>query len=366
MVSAAPRRERERPHSGSRLVLGVVAALALAASPVAAAEPPASPPSTKEQVLTLYNQGKELLDAGKTAEACQAFESAKRLDFTAINLILRLGDCYERLGRTASAYSQYQQAASIAAAARDARQSTAEERVAAVGPLLARLAVAVAPGSTGAVGSVGAPGVVVVVVVRRNGEIVVGEKLDGKPVLVDPGHYTFEAAATGKKTWTATREIVPGASVIVDIPALEAIVVAAPRAPIPSPEGTASTRRTVGLALGGVGLVGLGVGAAFGVKALSNLAASKADGHCNASSFCDDVGFQLRQDARDAATVSTVTLALGATAAVVGAVLWLTAPAGPKGPARARASSSRSPLSQVMAGVVGDTNSGSVSLRGAF
>lgn len=363
-MSAAPRRERARPHSGGRLVLGVVAALALAASPVAAAEPPASPPSTKEQVLTLYNQGKELLDAGKTAEACQAFESAKRLDFTAINLILRLGDCYERLGRTASAYSQYQQAASIAAAARDARQSTAEERVAAVEPLLARLAVAVTPGSTGAVGSVGAPGVVVVV--RRNGEIVVGEKLDGKPALVDPGHYTFEAAATGKKTWTATREIVPGASVIVDVPALAAIVVAAPRAPIPSPEGTASTRRTVGLALGGVGLVGLGVGAAFGVKALSNLAASKADNHCDASSVCDDVGFQLRQDARDAATVSTVTLALGATAVVVGAVLWLTAPAGPKGPARARVSSSRSPLSQVMAGVVGDTNSGSVWLRGAF
>ncbi|MFS8068664.1 MAG: tetratricopeptide repeat protein, partial [Byssovorax sp.] len=213
-MSAAPRRERVRPRSGGRLV--VVVALALAASPVAAAEPPASPPSTKEQVLTLYNQGKELLDAGKTAEACQAFESAKRLDFTAINLILRLGDCYERLGRTASAYSQYQQAASIAAAAKDARQSTAEERVAAVAPLLARLAVAVAPGSTGAAS----------VVVRRNGEIVVGEKLDGKPVPVDPGHYTFEAAATGKKTWTATREIVPGASVVVDVPALEAIVVA--------------------------------------------------------------------------------------------------------------------------------------------
>jgi hypothetical protein len=361
VVSAAPRLERARPFRRGRLVLGVVAALALAASPVAAAEPPASPPSTKEQVLTLYNQGKELLDAGKTAEACQAFESAKRLDFTAINLILRLGDCYERLGRTASAYSQYQQAASIAAAAKDARQSTAEERVAAVEPLLARLAVAVAPGTAGSAGAA-------VVVVRRNGEVVVGEKLDGKPVPVDPGHYTFEAAATGKKTWTATREIAPGASVIVDVPALEAIVVAAPRAPISisSPEGTASTRRTVGLALGGVGLVGLGVGAAFGVKALSNLAASKADGHCDASSFCDDVGFQLRNEARDAATISTVTLALGATAAVVGAVLWLTAPAGPKAPARARASSSRSPLSRVMASVGGDTNSGSVWLRGAF
>ena len=363
MVSVAPRRERARPHSGGRLVLGVVAAMALAASPAAAADPPAAPASaasaasTKEQVLTLYNQGKELLDAGKTAEACQAFESAKRLDFTAINLILRLGDCYERLGRTASAYSQYQQAASVAAAAKDARQSTAEERVAAVEPLLARLAVTLAPGYVGAAGAL---------VVRRNGEIVVGEKLDGKPVPVDPGRYTFEASATGKKTWTATREITPGASVIVDVAALEAIVIAAPRASIPVPESTSSARRTIGLALGGVGLVGLGVGAVFGVKALTNLADSKADGHCDAESFCDDEGFQLRHDARDAATISTVTLALGATAAVAGALLWLTAPAGPKAPARARASSSRSPFSRVMAGAAGDDHSGSVWLRGAF
>lgn len=318
--------------------------------------------STKEQVLTLYNQGKELLDAGKTAEACQAFESAKRLDFTAINLILRLGDCYERLGRTASAYSQYQQAASVAAAAKDARQSTAEERVAAVEPRLARLAVVLAPGYISSVGSAGPASVVV----RRDGEIVAGDKLDGKPAPVDPGSYTFEAAAPGKKTWTATREITPGASVIVDIPALEAIVIAAPRAPLAIPEGTSSARRTIGIALGGVGLLGLGVGAAFGVKALTNLADSKADGHCDAQSFCDDEGFQLRHDARDAATISTVTLALGATAAVAGAILWLTAPAGPKAPARARASSSRSPLTQVMAGAVGDDHSGSVWLRGAF
>jgi hypothetical protein len=363
MVIEATRRERQRPLRRGRLVLGAVAALALAASPVAAADPPpvsttatASTASTKEQVLTLYNQGKELLDAGKTAEACQAFESAKRLDFTAFNLILRLGDCYERLGKTASAYSQYQQAASVAAAAKDARQITAEERIAAVEPLLARLAVNLAPGAAG-------------VVVRRNGEVLGGEKLDGKSAPVDPGSYTFEAAATGKKTWSTTRVIAPGASVIIDVPALETIVIAAPRAAaLSSPEAPSSARRTIGLALGGVGLVGLGVGAAFGVKALANLAASKADGHCDAESYCDDEGFQLRHDARDAGMISTVTLALGATAAVAGAILWLTAPAGPRAPARARASSStpRFPLTHVTAGAVSDAHSGSVWLRGAF
>ena len=334
-------------------MLGLVAAATLSASPVAAADPPAAgSSSTKEQVLALYNHGKELLDAGKTAEACQAFDSATHLDSTAINLILRLGDCYERLGRTASAYSQYQQAASVAAAAKDARRGAAEERVAAVEPHLARLSVALAPGSAG-------------VTVRRNGEIVAAVEL-GKLAPVDPGRFTFEATAAGKKTWTTSREIAPGASVAVEIPTLEPIV--APTLPGPAlvPEGSPSPRSAIGIALGGVGLVGLGVGVGFGVKALSNLSASKAEGHCDASSVCDDVGFQLRREAQDAGAISTVTLALGATAAVVGAVLWLTAPAGAKAPVKAPASTSFSHLSQLSAGASGDAHNGGVWLRGAF
>lgn len=332
-------------------MLGLVAAATLAASPAAAADPPASA-STKEQVLALYNQGKELLDAGKTTEACQAFESAKRLDSAAINLILRLGDCYERLGRTASAYSQYQQAASVAAAAKDARRAVAEERVAAMAPRLARVSVALAPGSAG-------------VTVRRNGEILAAVDL-GKLAPVDPGRSTFEATAAGKKAWTTAREIGPGASVTVEIPALEPFVAPTLPGPAPVPEGSPSPRRAIGIALGGVGLVGLGVGVAFGVKALSNLSASKAEGHCDAASVCDDVGFQLRRDAQDAGAISTVTLALGATATVVGAVLWITAPAGAKPPAKAPASTSFPHLSQITAGASGDAHNGSLWLRGAF
>lgn len=354
-MSASPRRERARPPAVGRLVVGVIAAVTLAASTASAADPPAAPASTKDQVLTLYNEGKALLDAGKTAEACQAFEAAKRLDFTAINLILRLGDCYERLGRTASAYSQYQQAASLAAAAKDARRSTAEERVAAVEPHLARLSVALAPSVAG-------------VTVRRNGELIAADQL-GKPLPVDPGTSTFEATATGKKAWTTTREIAPGALVSLEIPALEPIAAPAVAGPTPPPEGQSSPRRAIGISLVGVGLVGLGVGSAFGVKALSNLAASKADGHCDASSFCDDVGFQLRRDAQEAGVISTLTFALGAGAAVAGAILWITAPASAKAPAKAPAQASwspRAPVTQVRAGVVGDAQGGGVWLRGAF
>jgi hypothetical protein len=354
-VRAPRRREAARSTPSSRLICGVIAAIAsLASCPsvAAAADPPAPITSTKEQVLTLYNQGKELLDAGKTAEACQAFESAKRLDFTAINLILRLGDCYERLGRTASAYSQYQQAASLAAAAKDARRSTAEERVAAVEPHLARVVVALSPGAAG-------------VTVRRNGEIIARESL-GKPEPVDPGRYTFEAVSPGKTTWSQAREIVGGGAITIDVPALAPIASSAlPVAPTP-PETASSPRRAIGLALGGVGLVGLGVGTVFGVKALSNLAASKANGHCDADSFCDDVGFQLRRDAQDDATVSTVTLALGAGAAVAGLVLWITAPSSARAPAKGLTSAPRSALSTVRVSASADAHGAGFTLRGAF
>ena len=354
-MSSSRRGEAACPTPSGRLVFGVVAAIAsltFRPSTAAAADPPAPIVTTKEQVLTLYNQGKELLDAGKTAEACQAFESAKRLDFTAINLILRLGDCYERLGRTASAYSQYQQAASLAAAAKDARRSTAEERVAAVEPHLARVVVALAPGA----GSV---------TVRRNGDIIAPDSL-GKPEPVDPGRYTFEAISPGKTTWSQAREIVGGSTITIDVPALAPIASIPLTTAPPPPETTASPRRAIALALGGVGLVGLGVGTVFGVKALSNLAASKANGHCDADSFCDDVGFQLRRDAQDDATVSTVTLALGAGAAVAGVVLWITAASSAKAPAKGLTSAPGSALSTVRASASADAHGASFTLRGAF
>ncbi|MEP7121492.1 MAG: hypothetical protein ABJE95_11300 [Byssovorax sp.] len=354
-MMASRRRETARSATPGRLVLGViatVAAVSFGPSTAAAADPPAASASTKEQVLTLYNQGKELLDAGKTAEACTAFEAAKRLDFAAINLILRLGDCYERLGRTASAYSQYQQAASLAAAAKDARRSTAEERVAAVEPRLARVVMTIAPGAAGAT-------------LRRNGEIVAADRL-GKPEPVDPGRFTFEAVSPGKKAWTTSREVGAATTITVEVPALEPAVSAALPVASMTPEAPSSPRRAIGIALAGVGLVGLGVGAAFGVKALSNLAASKANGHCDADSFCDDTGFQLRRDAQDAGIVSTVTLALGATAAVAGAVLWITAPSSVKAAAPAPKTSSLSSLSRVRAGASGDAHSAGLWLQGAF
>jgi hypothetical protein len=66
---------------------------------------------------------------------------------------------------------------------------------------------------------------------------------------------------------------------------------AAPQAPTASSSGP---WRTIGVVTGAVGVVGIGVGAAFGLKAKSSNNQSNADGHCDASG-CDATGISLRQ-----------------------------------------------------------------------
>jgi hypothetical protein len=71
--------------------------------------------------------------------------------------------------------------------------------------------------------------------------------------------------------------------------------------------------------------VGLGIGAVFGVLAVSRKAASDREG-CLPNNHCPPDAAATRDDARSLASVSTVAFIVGGTLASVGAVLWLTAP----------------------------------------
>lgn len=216
---------------------------ALSAPGAASAEPAAG---DKERVLSLYNQGKELLELGKVEGACHKFEEAKSLDAAAINLLLRLGDCYERLGKSASAWDQYRQAATIARAGGDARAANADERASALEPRLGRLTITLPKSADG-------------IALRRNGSIVPPEQL-GSPTPLDPGTYTIEASAPGKRPWTAQRAIVAGEAVELTVPPLEDLKAqeqATPPAVVTEESGMGS-RKIVALTLGGAGLLGLG------------------------------------------------------------------------------------------------------------
>jgi hypothetical protein len=78
--------------------------------------------------------------------------------------------------------------------------------------------------------------------------------------------------------------------------------------------------------VGAVGAVGLGVGAVFGLVAMSRYNDSNSSGDCQPNDHCNVNGTDERNSAYSAATVSTVAFALGAVAVAGGALIYFTAP----------------------------------------
>jgi serine/threonine-protein kinase len=89
------------------------------------------------------------------------------------------------------------------------------------------------------------------------------------------------------------------------------------------PISTGSTQRTIAVVTGVVGVVGLGLGSYFGVRAASKN--SDAEKACP-KRLCDAGGFQLQQAAENSATLSNVFVIGGAALLGAGIVLYFTAP----------------------------------------
>ena len=172
-------------------------------------------------------------------------------------------------------------------------------------------------------------------------------RLDGQPldrfllrrgiVAVEPGEHVVEASAPDRGTFvTKVSAPVPGGSVLVPItlperpppapasacaPAVASRVVAP--APVRLPEEARLSRRTVGLYLGAVGVVGLVVGGAFGLVALGR--GSDLDEACGGDrSRCAVLPSSvasIHDAGTTAATVSTVSFVVGGVALATGIAL---------------------------------------------
>ncbi|XXX73373.1 hypothetical protein WMF30_37610 [Sorangium sp. So ce134] len=297
----------------------------------------------KEQVLALYQVAKQLLDAGRVAEACAALEQGRTLDPTAINLLLRLGECLVRAGRTAGAWNVFTEAAAVAKSAGDPRAPRAAALAAALEPRLSRMAI-----------EVPAAGAAPNMEIRRDGVLIPPAQW-GQALPVDPGTHTVEARAPGRRRWSTVHAVPPGgARVVVGVPPLEqepppralAAALPGPRPQAPpavlasagrgAGDGAGRAQRAIALASGGAGLVGLGLGAAFGAEAIARRDASNR-GHCDARSRCDAAGVALRDSAQAAGTASTIAFSAGAAALLAAGLLFWTAPPRPAAPPARRA-----------------------------
>jgi hypothetical protein len=293
------------------LVLGVPS-LALAGDPAAA--------------QALFQEGKRQMAQGNFAVACAKLEESQRQD-AAIGTQLNLADCYEKLGHTASAWELFLEVASETKG-QPAREKVARERAAALEPRLARLLINV-PGADAA-SSDGAAGRAVEV--KRDG-VIVGRAQWGTAIPVDPGVHVLTASAAGAKPWQMSVSLEDeGRTTTVVVPELEAAptstaagasVPPAPKDEERPAQGHESGKQvsTAVLALTGVGIAGIAVGASLGFWSL--VKHNDSSGHCIGDT-CDAVGVASRDDAIHAGNASTIGFGIGLAALAGAGVLWLT------------------------------------------
>jgi serine/threonine-protein kinase len=80
-----------------------------------------------------------------------------------------------------------------------------------------------------------------------------------------------------------------------------------------------------GIVVAGAGLISIGVGTAFGIKAISKNDDAKA--YCPGGNVCNDPkGETLSNEANDAAVVANVTIGVGAAALVGGGLMYFLGP----------------------------------------
>lgn len=282
----------------------------------------------KAAAEALFEEGRSLMQKQQYQEACAKFEASQELD-SGLGTLMLLSDCYEKTGRTASAWATFREAAAMARGKGDVeREKVARVRADALEPNLAKLVI------HGAEGTMKLSGLEV----KMAGQSVARAQW-GTPIPVDPGEVSFEVSAPGYKPWTLQAQVVPGPSqTAIDIPELQPLDSDAANAegqdvavsggdetgkdvaPTETPASSGGTLKTTGMVLGIAGVVAVGVGTYFGFSAKSKNDDSKDD--CPQNRCETQAGLDARNDAKTAATTSTVAFVLGGALLATGGVLY--------------------------------------------
>lgn len=285
--------------------------------------------ASEAAATALFDEGRKLMGENRYAEACPKLAESQRLAPSG-GTLLNLADCYEHTGQTASAWVAWKDAAARANAAGKAdMEKLALSKAAALEPMLPRLTIAVDAGSNAAG-----------LEVRRDG-VVVGQPEFGLAIPVDAGSHLVEATAPRKKVFSARIDVqaqqtdarvtvrLEDEAVRVTPPVSPSppLAVAPVPTPAPRPASGWGAQKTVAVVMGITGVGGLIVGSVFGLEAKSKNDQALEPQNCRTSTLCNQTGLDLTNDAKSAATVSTVSFVAGGVLVATGAVVWLTAPA---------------------------------------
>jgi hypothetical protein len=264
------------------------------------------------------------MEAGDYDTACSRFRESDRLD-PAVGTKFNLANCEEQRGRVATAWELFRAVAETLPET-DERRPIALERAETLHARLPRLTLRLAEGAPPETRAV-------------RGGVELGVGAFGLPLPVDPGTIDIEVRAPGHENRRYTTELAEAAEMELVVEPGAPISTSAPAAPAPGPEpapaqspqplreATADSgddHRTLGYVLGGVGLVGVGVGAVAGIMALGEK--DTADQHCSDElRLCDQTGKGANDRGRTLGAVSSAGFVVGGLGLAAGAYFGATA-----------------------------------------
>ena len=255
------------------------------------------------------------MEEGKVAEACPQLAESQRLD-PGGGTVLALALCHEAEGKTATAWKELREALDAAQKGeRRDREQFIRPRLDDLAARLSTLQIDLDPGAASS------PGVRVL----RDGAPVPRPEW-GLAVPVDPGVHEVSLVVDGVSV--SARTVSVGVArdhqrITLEVPRAEnrPAAVAPPSPPEPAPvvvdADPRSGRRAAFYAGAAVGVVGLGLGAAYGIRAAHEW--SSARSACPDRTCTDASGVQKASDARTAGYVSTVAFGVGLLGAGVAA-----------------------------------------------
>ncbi len=296
---------------------------------------PAHAETDEQRAVTLFDKGRKLARDGRCQEAIPVlFESVRFAE--GVGPLLNLGNCYETLGKSASAHRWFLRAQEVAASRDDLkRRDEAAGRAKAIEKDIPTLVLHI-PASLG-----------MTTEVHVDGETWPRDRWE-TAVPIDPGMHEIEIltashpkqmaqvslrAKGDRLEWTASVPALPkGPAPTSSLAARMAF----PPTRDPEREDTwkassapqSSTSRTLGVVAGGVGIAGLATGAIFGVISLS--AHASLVGRCPTYPRCDVADRPNLQSvngtAESTGTVATIAVISGAVLLVSGLALYFASP----------------------------------------
>lgn len=288
-------------------------ALMLALVPVCARAQQRDPAAAQ----ALFDEALALMKQGNHAAACPKLTESQRLD-PGVGTQFHLADCFEKIGRTASAWVLFLEVESVAkASSQPDRERVASLRAKRLEARLPRLKIEVPPGRN-------VPGLEVV----RDG-MAVGSVQWGTPIPVDPGRHEIVSSAPGRRSVALEVEAGEGETVTFEVPELTLRRVTSERepplesAPLSEPDGPDDPPMGWIIGLGGVGVVGLGVGGAFALMARAEYEESKAECLPTDPNRCSVQGVQVRNGAIRKGNVATIAIVAGGAALAGAGVVFL-------------------------------------------